>query len=178
MPTESRRPRALGYFSLGLGLTQVLVPGAVSRLIGLKSGTTSTTLMRAVGVRELAAGAGILSQSRPGLWLWSRVAGDIMDVALLCAALADSRNARSRLAAALSSVGAVTAADVSAAQGFYKNSTHGGAAEPGVRDEAQFETGLAERPQPFANLARNISPLPTDQGIVQVEQDRFDPHTP
>jgi uncharacterized membrane protein len=92
------------------------MPGAVSRLIGLKDGSTSTTVMRAVGARELAAGAGILTQSRPKFWLWSRLAGDTMDLALLGAAIADPRNDRSRLAAALVNVLGVTAADMMAAR--------------------------------------------------------------
>jgi uncharacterized membrane protein len=116
MPTDNTRPRALGYFSLGLGAAQILMPGAVSRLVGLKGGSTSTTVVRAIGVRELAAGVGILTQSRPAFWLWARVAGDIMDIALTSAALADPRNARGRLAATLSSLAGVTAVDATSAQ--------------------------------------------------------------
>ena len=43
--------------------------------------------MRAVGVRELVAGVGIFSDRRPAQWVWARVAGDTMDLALLGSAL-------------------------------------------------------------------------------------------
>jgi uncharacterized membrane protein len=117
MPTTEKIPHALGYFSLGLASAQVAAPEAVARAIGLKRGSTSTTVMRAVGVRELGAGAGLLAdQSHAPVWLWARVAGDMIDLALLGAALTDKRNHRGRVAAALASVGAVTAADAIAAR--------------------------------------------------------------
>ena len=39
--------------------------------------------MRLVGAREIASGFGILAQNKPTPWLWSRVGGDAMDLALL-----------------------------------------------------------------------------------------------
>jgi uncharacterized membrane protein len=112
MATTDTLPRALGYFSLGLAGAQVVAPDGLARLIGLKSGAMSTTVMRAIGVRELAAGATLLTdRSHAPVWLWARVAGDMMDLALLGAALTDKHNRRGRVAAALASVGAVTAAD-------------------------------------------------------------------
>jgi uncharacterized membrane protein len=64
------------------------------------------------------------------LWLWARVAGDLMDLALLGAALTDKRNQRGRVAAALASVGGVTAADfVSARQ---TSRAHGDESADGV----------------------------------------------
>jgi hypothetical protein len=117
MPTTESFPRALGYFSLGLAGAQVAAPGAVARLIGLKSGSTSSTVLRAIGVRELTAGAALLAdQSRTPVWLWGRVAGDMVDLALLGLALSDKRNHRGRLAAALASVIGVTVADALAAR--------------------------------------------------------------
>src|SRR5215207_7383689 len=48
----------LGWFSIGLGLAEVFAPQADARLIGLKE-DEHKTLLRAYGVRELAAGVGI-----------------------------------------------------------------------------------------------------------------------
>src|SRR4051812_12484667 len=62
---------ALGWFSLGLGLAQVLAPGAVADMIGVGADDTTRTVMRAVGVRELASGVAILSQPRPAGWVWA-----------------------------------------------------------------------------------------------------------
>jgi uncharacterized membrane protein len=39
--------------------------------------------MRAVGVRELVCGIGLLSEPRSPAWAWARTAGDVMDLALL-----------------------------------------------------------------------------------------------
>jgi uncharacterized membrane protein len=79
-----RRAVGLGWFSIGLGLADLLAPRQVARLIGAddRDATTRSVLM-GVGVRELACGVGLLSKSRPALWSWARLAGDVMDFALL-----------------------------------------------------------------------------------------------
>jgi uncharacterized membrane protein len=101
--------RGLGWFSLGLGVAQIAAPRGVARLIGLRADGTHAAVMRAVGVREVAAGVGILARRRPAGWLWSRVAGDVMDLALLAAA--DTRR-RPRVAAAMAAVAGVTVPDL------------------------------------------------------------------
>jgi uncharacterized membrane protein len=70
------------------------------------------TLMRAVGARELGAGTGILGRPRPAGWLWARVAGDAMDLALLGAALGSRRNTQRRVLAAAAAVAGITALDL------------------------------------------------------------------
>jgi uncharacterized membrane protein len=79
-----RRAVGLGWFSIGLGLADLLAPRQVARLIGAddEDATTRAVLM-GVGVRELACGVGLLSKSRPAMWAWARLAGDVMDLALL-----------------------------------------------------------------------------------------------
>jgi uncharacterized membrane protein len=83
LPLE-RRTLGLGWFSIGLGLAQLLAPRQVARLIGADEDDpmTRATLM-GVGVRELTCGVGLLSRSRPAAWAWARFAGDVMDLALL-----------------------------------------------------------------------------------------------
>jgi hypothetical protein len=72
-------------------------------------------MMPALGVREAAAGITILSQRRitPTLaaGLWSRVAGDAIDLSLLAAAAPRTRKPGS-FAANLLTVAAITAVDV------------------------------------------------------------------
>jgi uncharacterized membrane protein len=75
-----RLAKGLGWLSLGLGVAQLLAPRTVARAAGMDE---HPLLLRAVGMREIASGAGILSRPRQGGWLWSRVAGDAMDLALL-----------------------------------------------------------------------------------------------
>src|SRR5215210_3773701 len=119
-PSERRRlpedglARFLGWFSFGLGVPQTTAPAVVNRAIGVRDDFRSRLLQRAVGVRELGAGAGIFSYKRPAGWLWSRVAGDVVDLALLGGALGKSQS-RTRTLAAIGSVAGVTTADLVAA---------------------------------------------------------------
>jgi uncharacterized membrane protein len=71
-------------------------------------------LLRALGARELASGIGILTGDRRSAWLWSRVAGDMMDLALLGVAFGGDDVQRRSLAAATAAVAGVTALDVMA----------------------------------------------------------------
>jgi uncharacterized membrane protein len=71
--------------------------------------------MRLVGVREIAAGVGILRRPKPAGWLWARVAGDVKDLALLGRALNAADAARGRTTAATASVVGVLGADVAEA---------------------------------------------------------------
>ncbi len=103
--------RSLGWFSIGLGIAQVAAPGAVARLIGVSPTRGSRQLMRAVGVRELIAGAGLLALGKPPAFLWVRVAGDTMDLALLGNALVSDAD-RGRAGAATAAVAGITALDV------------------------------------------------------------------
>jgi uncharacterized membrane protein len=85
--------RALGVASFALGAPLLAAPGRVVRALGLDDAPGTSALARGVGVRELAAGAGILAQRRPVPGLWARVAGDGMDLALLANALRSGRAA-------------------------------------------------------------------------------------
>lgn len=104
--------KGLGVFSFALGIPQTLAPGRVNRLIGVKDDAKSRMLMRAVGVRELAAGVGIFTDRRPTQWIWARVAGDTMDLALLGSALRNRSQSQARTLAATGAVAGALAADV------------------------------------------------------------------
>ncbi len=106
--------RGLGWFSVGLGVAQVAAPKAVSRLVGVEPTRASREIMRAIGVRELFAGAGLLVGRKPSPFLWARVAGDAMDLALLGTALA-ADGGKARTGAATAAVAGVTALDLLAA---------------------------------------------------------------
>lgn len=100
--------QALGWFSVALGSAELLAPRTLGTLIGVEDRPWT---LRALGVRELVSGAGILAQPQQPAWLWSRVGGDAMDLALLGLALS-GRRPRGRLALATGAVALVTAADV------------------------------------------------------------------
>src|SRR3954464_238819 len=101
--------RGLGWFSVALGVAQLVAPRTVCRLAGLPY---APTLTRLCGARELACGIGILTQPDPQPYLKARVAGDAMDLAGLAVAtpLRDSDGAR--LAVSLAAVAGITALDV------------------------------------------------------------------
>lgn len=103
---------ALGWFSIGLGLAQVTAPRGVARFIGVDDSDRNCNLMRAVGARELASGVGLLSQPRQPGWAWTRVAGDVMDLALLSSALTSDDNQRGRTSGATAAVLGVAVLDV------------------------------------------------------------------
>jgi hypothetical protein len=104
-----RLARALGWFSVALGVTQILARRRVARFIGVKD---HPVLLTACGAREILSGAGILRSQRPIVPLWSRVAGDAVDLALLLAAIAGRGAPRRRLAAVTAAVAGVTLLDL------------------------------------------------------------------
>jgi uncharacterized membrane protein len=114
-PTPTRRQsvqanriaQGLGWFSIGLGLTELLAPRAVERVVGTRR--RHGLLIRAYGLREVAAGVGILTAARPAAWLWARVAGDAADLGSIGGA-ASSRNRGKAMFSAVA-VGVVTALD-------------------------------------------------------------------
>jgi len=105
-----RVARGLGWFSIGLGLAEVLVPRTLGRTIGIGD---RSLLLRSLGAREIASGAAILLQDQPRSWTWARVAGDAMDLAMLASALGPAKGGRrGRVIAAMTAVAGVTALDV------------------------------------------------------------------
>ena len=110
--SAARLTRGLGWFSIGLGLPQIAAPGGFARLIGAPDDDNCRAVLCAVGLREIGAGVGILTRPRPAGWLWARVAGDLMDLALLGTALTSKRAQQGRLMAATVAVVGVTALDL------------------------------------------------------------------
>jgi hypothetical protein len=105
---EERVAHAPGWFSIGLGLTEVLAGRSLGRSPGMEG---QTGLLRAFGLREIATGVGILYKPRPAAWLWGRVAGDTLDLAALGAACTPDNPERDRVAAAIGTVAGIAAVD-------------------------------------------------------------------
>jgi uncharacterized membrane protein len=97
VPQLSSAARNLGYLSLALGAGALLMPNRLARLTGLEQ---HRGLLPLVGLRELASGVGLLTQTNPTPWLWSRVVGDGMDLAVLASSVLNPHNPR-RLSAAV-----------------------------------------------------------------------------
>lgn len=102
--------RGLGWFSILLGLGEVLGGEQMDETFGTRN---RRNLFRAFGLREIAAGLGILLSRRPTApWLWARVAGDVLDLGALGESMRLPRAKRDNLAWAIVAVVGVTALDV------------------------------------------------------------------
>ena len=112
------RGRALGWLSLALGVTQLAAPRMLASGVGLRKASGGTQrLMRLLGARELLSGVGLLRHRHPRGWLWARVAGDVMDLALLGSAIKTvKKKRRGRLPVALLVVAGVAVVDLLAAR--------------------------------------------------------------
>jgi uncharacterized membrane protein len=106
---EQQLARGLGWFSVGLGLMEVAAPRRLAQSLGLDG---HHGLLRLFGLREIASGVGILSQRNTADWLWTRVGGDAMDLALLGSALTPDNPRRDAAMMATAAVAGVTALDV------------------------------------------------------------------
>jgi hypothetical protein len=106
--------RALAWFSIGLGLAEVIAPRSMARLTGTQGYEPVLFLF---GLREIASGIGILAgPGAPAAWLWTRTAGDALDLALLGMAAASNEGERGRLVLAAGAVAGAMAADIICAQ--------------------------------------------------------------
>jgi uncharacterized membrane protein len=120
--TTRRLGQALGWVSLGLGLSMTLAPRAVTKLSGVDDSVTARLVTRMVGLRELVHAAGLLTG--PPEWVWTRVAGDSMDLPALLIAMARRHGTRRmRAAMATAAVAGITAADVYTALRTLKEDT-------------------------------------------------------
>jgi len=88
--------RALGWFSVGLGLAKLLAPRLFRRVNGM---TGEEPVLHGFGLREIATGVALLatapSSGRLASWMRARVGRDAVDLLLLAAALL-SNGRRSR----------------------------------------------------------------------------------
>jgi hypothetical protein len=144
-----RLARALGWFSVGLGAAELLMPRLLARALGIRG---RERLLRAYGAREVAAGLLTLSPDKQ-VGLWSRVVGDGLDiVTLLAAARRPGNPKRGNVGFALAMVIGITMLDVVAAQALAERH---GRKRDGVRrysDRSGFPNGV----QSARGAARNF----------------------
>ena len=111
-PEGASLAQGLGWFSLGLGLAEVVAPSALARVVGVADNARTRAALRALGVRELASGAAILAGRASPRPVWSRVLGDAIDLAVLGLALRARRTNTPRALVAMAAVAGVAALDV------------------------------------------------------------------
>lgn len=113
--------RGLGWFSIALGMAELVAPRALTRMLGMEG---HETMVQGYGAREIATGIAILSSEQPAPWLWGRVGGDVLDIGTLAAGLHEDNPKRGNVGLALAAVAGVTALDVLCASALGKRSSH------------------------------------------------------
>src|SRR5947209_18500779 len=96
--------RALGWFSIGLGLAELVAPKAITRTLGMEG---KEDLIRLYGVREIMAGMMSLSLEK-SMGLKSRVAGDGLDIATLLMCMGKNNPKSDNVGKALAAVVGIT----------------------------------------------------------------------
>ena len=123
--------RGLGWFSLVLGATEVFAGEQLASSIGLSD---RVRIVRLFGLRELATGVAVLARKKPAGPLWARVAGDLMDVALLLDGVKPSRSQKwsrpTGSIVALCAVLGVTVADIVTATSLSRSRTRALRSDP------------------------------------------------
>lgn len=109
---EDQLARALGWFSIGLGMMELLAPRRITETLGMEG---SETLVRAFGVREIVSGIMSLSVDK-NAGLWARVGGDGLDAAALLSGLTADNPRKGNIALALLMIGGIAVLDYRAAQ--------------------------------------------------------------
>lgn len=152
--------QGLGWFSIALGAAALMVPGGLAQLTGIGAGRRG--VVRGVGIRELASGVGLLTQRNPAPWLWSRAAGDVLDLALLASGLRSGNPGRGRAAASFAAVAGVLAVDALAATHLTKHAGHPLVSGVAAPTDLYFETSIAtaRSPEECYRFWRNIENLP------------------
>jgi hypothetical protein len=116
--TAQSLAQGLGWFSIALGLTEMLTPRSLTRSLGMEG---HETLVQAYGLREIATGIGILSSQQPAPWMWGRVGGDALDITSLLPALSDDNPQKHNVGLAIAAVAGVTVLDIVCAQALSSN---------------------------------------------------------
>lgn len=138
LPAVDRLGRALGWFSLGLGMMEMLAPRTVTRTLGMEG---HEKLVRAYGAREIGAGMLSLSTER-SLGLWGRVAGDALDIGTVVAVAGRNERKRGAVGLALAVLAGVAAVDLLAAQAVTAKHSRGAGSPRSYKDRSGFPRGL------------------------------------
>ncbi len=155
--TTDRLVRALGVASAGLGVPMLVRTDAVARFAGVDDDAGAPLVIQAVGARELVHAALLLLG--PHRTVWTRVAGDAMDLAVLGRALADRKGERrARATAATAAVAAITAADVWVASRTLREQH--GRGRPGPL-QLHASVTVQQEPQEVYRFWRDFENLPT-----------------
>jgi len=157
--TTEQLTRALGLASLALAVPAIWKPQLVAKVTGFGRNPRAAGMIRAVGLRELGHAVGLVAGPRSAVW--TRVAGDTMDLALLGRALhARTRGtSRERIELTTVVVAGIAAVDLYAAVRAARTSQHG----PGRPGPLQLQASVTVNRSPEEVYAywRDFQNLPT-----------------
>jgi hypothetical protein len=131
--------KSLGYFSIGLGLAEIVAPGAICRAVGIEG---QEGIVRAYGAREIATGASILASHDATPWIWGRVVGDALDIATVAAAPSNRGDGGDRRWWTVGALIAVTALDAYTAKCLTAEKGGPTTARADYRDRSGFPKGI------------------------------------
>lgn len=149
-----RLARALGWFSVGLGIAELVAPGRIARTLGLDG---KEGLIRAYGARELASAVPTLSIDKP-VGLAARIGGDGLDLATLATALRADNPKRHNASVATAMIVGITLLDILA----YKGVKAAHRRDPGSDRDYSDRSGLPRGAQASRGLARRDFDIPPD----------------
>lgn len=149
-----RLARALGWFSIGLGVAELVAAGRIARALGMED---KQSLIRAYGARELAAAIPTLSVDKP-IGLAARIGGDALDLGTLATALHRDNPQRRNAVIATALVAGITLLDLLA----YKGVKAAHQRPPGSDRDYSDRSGLPRGAQASRGLARQDFETPAD----------------
>lgn len=152
-----RRAQGLGWVSVGLGLAQLAAPRRVAELVGVAPTDRNRNTILALGLRELAAGLTLLTRPRPARWMWARLVGDVVDMALLGRAYPQRTSAGrwaavSAAVAGKTTVDALTAAQLAAGDVYGRRFTESITVRRPIDEVYRFWRDLSNLPRFVAQL--------------------------
>ncbi|ACC74351.1 hypothetical protein PPMP20_21715 [Paraburkholderia phymatum] len=152
--------RAIGWFSIALGVAEVLAPRATARTSGIEQ---RTGLVRSYGMRELVCGVGVLCARKPGGFLLARLCGDLLDLATVAVTRKPGgRTQRSRAMGAALGIAAIAAADAYATRACSRTGFQRRNALPAVTRDYTARTGFPRTPSEMRGAALSDFETPRD----------------
>lgn len=141
MTPAMRASRLLGWVSFGIAAAELLAPRRVARAVGMNE--SSAPLLRAYGAREAVAGVGAHSVY-PVPALWSRVAGDLLDLGTIAVGSRQEDGSRNRNAwIAMAAVAGITVIDALVAGKLAAETKEGKGEARDYTDRSGFPGGVA-----------------------------------
>src|SRR3954466_9127534 len=174
---DQRLARNLGWFSIGLGATEILAPGLIARISGAPDSKLSRTVIRTYGGREIVQGIAILSSMpRPAGWMWGRVAGDVLDIGSVAVGMLSKDGSVPLGIMAMTSLVGVTAIDYYCAdQLSSKTPSTGTTSEGRIRIAQSIIVGRG--PEEVYGFWRNFENLPRFMDHLESVEETSDRQT-